>query len=244
MHFLSKEPKNSTSVTGFKSTFCLRSTKNVGVLDAAAAFAHGRCIKTTFTRDNACVAIQSGQAMSRVHVLYAHSAPHASRVNRRMIAAARSLPNVTVSELYELYPDFVIDVRREQALLSEAELIVMQHPIQWYGMPSLQKEWLDQVLEHGWAYGKSGNMLEGKGFLLALTTGGGTGAYSAEGEHGYPLEAFLPPYRQTAILCRMRWLAPLVLHGARHADEAAVDAHVETYRRLLEGSLASHPTSL
>lgn len=179
--------------------------------------------------------------MSRVLVLYAHSAPHASRVNRRMIAAARSLPGVTVNELYELYPDFAIDVRREQALLTEAELIVMQHPIQWYGMPSLQKEWLDQVLEHDWAYGKKGNMLEGKRFLLALTTGGQAAAYSAHGEHGCPLAAFLPPYRQTVALCKMRWLEPLVLHGARHADEAAVAGHVETYRRLLDGSLASHP---
>lgn len=178
--------------------------------------------------------------MPRVLVLYAHSAPQASHVNKRMIAAARSLPNVTVNELYELYPDFVIDVRREQALLSEAELIVMQHPIQWYGMPSLQKEWLDQVLEHGWAYGKNGHMLEGKKFLLALTTGGATAAYSAQGEHGYPLAAFLPPYHQTAVLCRMQWMEPLVLHGARQADEAAAAAHVETYRRLLEGSLAPH----
>ncbi|MDB5759835.1 MAG: dehydrogenase [Burkholderia sp.] len=179
--------------------------------------------------------------MSRVLVLYAHSAPHTSRVNRRMISAASALPNVTVNELYELYPDFVIDVPREQSLLAEAELIVMQHPIQWYGMPSLQKEWLDQVLEHGWAYGKNGNMLKGKRFLLALTTGGGVDAYSAQGEHGYPLEAFLPPYRQTALLCKMRWLEPLVLHRARQADEAVVAAHVETYRRLLEGSLASQP---
>ena len=177
--------------------------------------------------------------MSRVLVLYAHSAPHVSRVNRQMIAVARSLPNVTVNELYELYPDFVIDSAREQALLAEAELIVMQHPIQWYGMPSLQKEWLDQVLEYGWAYGKSGNMLMGKRFLLALTTGGGAETYGAQGEHGYPLAAFLPPYRQTALLCKMRWLEPLVLHGARQADDTAVAAHVETYRRLLEGSLAS-----
>lgn len=182
--------------------------------------------------------------MSRVLVLYAHSAPHASRVNRQMAAAARSLPDVTVNELYELYPDFVIDVTREQALLEEAELIVMQHPIQWYGMPSLQKEWLDQVLEHGWAYGKSGNMLKGKRFLLAVTTGGGPEAYSSHGEHGYPLAAFLPPYHQTAVLCKMRWLEPLVLHRARLADAAAVAAHVETYRRLLEGSLASHSVHL
>jgi glutathione-regulated potassium-efflux system ancillary protein KefF len=182
--------------------------------------------------------------MSRVLVLYAHPAPHASRVNRRMIAAAHALPNVTVNELYELYPDFVIDVVREQSLLAEAELIVMQHPIHWYGMPSLQKEWLDQVLEQGWAYGETGNMLKGKRFLLALTAGGGVDAYGAQGEHGYPLAAFLPPYRQTALLCKMRWLEPLVLHGAREAGEAAVAAHVETYRRLLEGSLASRPVHL
>ena len=177
--------------------------------------------------------------MSRVLVLYAHSAPHASRVNRKMIAAARALPDVTVNELYELYPDFVIDIEREQALLAEAELIVLQHPIQWYGMPSLQKEWLDQVLEHGWAYGKNGNALAGKHFLLAVTTGGEPDAYSAAGEHGYPFEAFLPPYRQTAVLCRMQWLEPLVLHGARRADEAAVASHVEAYRQFLADFSAS-----
>jgi len=179
--------------------------------------------------------------MSRILIVYAHAAPNASRVNRRMIAAARAVPDVTVSELYELYPDFVIDVDHEQNMLAQAELIVLQHPMQWYGMPSLQKEWLDQVLEHGWAYGKNGNMLKGKRFLLALTTGGGADAYSAQGEHGYPLEAFLPPYRQTALLCKMRWLEPLVLHRARQADETTVADHVETYRRLLEGSLAAHP---
>ncbi|MET0963583.1 MAG: NAD(P)H-dependent oxidoreductase [Noviherbaspirillum sp.] len=171
--------------------------------------------------------------MSRVLVLYAHAAPHASRVNRRMIAAARSLPNVTVSELYEQYPDFVIDIEREQSLLAQAELVVMQHPIQWYGMPSLQKEWVDQVLEHGWAYGQEGTVLAGKHFLLAATTGGSAQAYSAQGEHGHPFAAFLPPYRQTAQLCGMHWVEPLVMHGAQQASEEAVATHVEAYRRLL-----------
>jgi glutathione-regulated potassium-efflux system ancillary protein KefF len=173
--------------------------------------------------------------MSRILVLYAHPAPHRSRVNRQMIAAARSVPDVTVCELYELYPDFVIDVEREQFLLSQAELVVLQHPIQWYGMPALQKEWMDQVLEHAWAYGQSGNVLAGKHFLLAVTTGGTLQAYSEHGEHGYPFSAFLPPYRQTAMLCGMHWVEPLVMHGARQADEAAVAAHVEAYRSLLAG---------
>jgi glutathione-regulated potassium-efflux system ancillary protein KefF len=106
-------------------------------------------------------------------------------------------------------------------------------------MPSLQKEWLDQVLEHGWAHGRNGRALEGKHFLLAVTTGGDARSYSESGEHGYPFEAFLPPYRQTAMLCGMRWLPPLVLHGARRAGEEAVAAHVEAYRSLLAGFPAS-----
>lgn len=177
--------------------------------------------------------------MSRILIVYAHAAPNASRVNRRMIAAARAVPGVVVSELYELYPDFLIDVEREQSLMEQAELIVLQHPMQWYGMPSLQKEWLDQVLEHGWAHGRDGHALAGKHLLLAVTTGGATADYSESGEHGYPFSAFLPPYRQTAILCGMRWLEPLVLHGARRADEDAVAAHVENYRSLLAGFPAS-----
>ena len=219
----------------FKSEFCREGTKNLRPLAQAGHLRKERCEKTTMKVNNGPLRFFTGVQMSRILILYAHSAPHRSRVNRRMIAAAASLPGVTVSELYELYPDFVIDVEREQSLLAQADLVVMQHPIQWYGMPSLQKEWLDQVLEHGWAYGSAGHALAGKHFLLAVTTGGTPQAYSGHGEHGYPFSVFLPPYRQTAALCGMRWVEPLVMHGARQADEAAVAAHVEAYRSLLAG---------
>jgi glutathione-regulated potassium-efflux system ancillary protein KefF len=175
--------------------------------------------------------------MPQILILYAHAMPHRSRVNRRMIAAARTLPGVAVQDLYETYPDFEIDVPHEQSLLAAADLVVLQHPLQWYGMPSLQKEWLDRVLEHNWAYGSRGGALAGKDFWLAVTTGGAGQAYSAEGEHGYPFPAFLPPYRQTALLCGMRWLEPLVMHGVRQADEEAIEAHAANYR----DRLASYP---
>ncbi|HYD81665.1 MAG TPA: glutathione-regulated potassium-efflux system oxidoreductase KefF [Paucimonas sp.] len=170
---------------------------------------------------------------SRILILYAHPAPHRSNVNRRMIAAARELPQVTVRDLYETYPDFHIDVEQEQELLAAADLIVFQHPIQWYGMPSLLKEWVDIVLEHGWAYGNGGTALRGKGFWLAATTGGTQASYTPGGYHDHSFEAFLPPFRQTAALCGMEWLPPHILHGARQADEATISAHVARYRELL-----------
>jgi putative NADPH-quinone reductase len=172
-------------------------------------------------------------ATPRILVLYAHPAPHLSRVNYRMAEAARTVPNVQVHDLYETYPDFYIDVANEQSLLANADLVIFQHPIQWYSMPSLLKEWVDVVLEHGWAYGTSGTALQGKDFWLVCTTGGAEESYHESGEHEHPFAAFLPPFEQTARLCGMRWLPPYVLHGARQADEAAVTAHVAHYRELL-----------
>ncbi len=169
----------------------------------------------------------------RILILFAHAMPHTSRVNGALAAAARNLPNVTLHDLYETYPDFHIDVAREQAMLEAADLIVFQHPIQWYGMPALLKEWVDVVLEAGWAYGKDATALIGKGFLLAVTTGGALDTYQETGPHRYPFADFLPPFRQTAQFCGMRWLPPLILHGAHQADQETVDAHVGRYVQLL-----------
>ena len=159
-------------------------------------------------------------------------------MNRRLADAARTTPGVVVHDLYATYPDFYIDVEREQALLAAADMIVLLHPIRWYAMPSLLKEWIDVVFEAGWAYGVGATGLKDKACLLAVTTGGAEAAYSPEGVHGYPFAAFLPPYEQTARLCGMRWQAPLVLHGAHHASDADVAAHV----RLFIERLSKDPT--
>ena len=173
----------------------------------------------------------------RILVLYAHPAPHRSRINRRLADAARAIDGVLLHDLYETYPDFFIDVAHEQALAEQAELIVFLHPLRWYSMPSLLKEWVDAVLQPGWAYGPGATALQGKGYLLALTTGSGLDAYAAGERHGHPFDAFLPPFRQTAALCGMHWLAPHILHGANSANEEAVEAHVAAFRSRLEAWL-------
>jgi len=155
-------------------------------------------------------------------VLYAHPAPQRSPVNRRLAEAARAIPGVAVQDLYELYPDFDIDPDHERSLLATAHLVVFMHPIRWYGMPSMLKEWMDVVLRPGWAYGQGDCALRGKGCWLVTTTGSGA-------------DAFLLPIRQAAALCGMDWLAPLVLHGAADASEAVAEAHVHEFTRRLAG---------
>lgn len=169
----------------------------------------------------------------RILLLYAHPDHRHSRSNRRLLELAKSATNVHVHDLYEAYPDFHIDVKHEQRLLSESQLIVFQFPVQWYSMPALLKEWIDVVLEHGWAYGRGGDALKDKDFWLVATTGGTDASYQQSGYHHRPFSDFLPPIEQTAIFCGMRWLPPLILHGARRVDEDTLERHAADYHRLL-----------
>jgi glutathione-regulated potassium-efflux system ancillary protein KefF len=173
----------------------------------------------------------------RIYLLAAHPSWRHSRVNRRLLAAAREVTGVDVQDLYASYPDYDVDVAAEQARVAAARMIVMLHPIQWYSMPALQKLWLDDVLTHGWAYGLGGGALMGKDLWLVATTGGSQTSYHPRGYNRYAFDAFLPPYEQTAALCGMRFLPPLLLHGAHGVDEETVAAHVDVFRQRL----ASHP---
>jgi glutathione-regulated potassium-efflux system ancillary protein KefF len=173
--------------------------------------------------------------MADVLVLCAHPHLETSRVNRALLQAASMLKprDVEVRDLYALYPDYLIDVVAEQARLAQARLVVWQHPIQWYGMPPLMKLWVDEVLAFGWAYGPGGEALRGKDLWLVASTGGPEKSYHPAAYNRYFFDAFLPPYEQTAALCGMRFLPPLLFHGARSAPAAEVTSHVEIFKERL-----------
>ena len=178
-------------------------------------------------------------ADAEILVIVAHPELDQSRANRRLLQAARALQResppgrLAVRDLYALYPDYLIDIAVEQAALKAAKLVVWQQPIRWYSMPPLLKLWLDDVLTFGWAYGPDGNALRGKDLWLVASTGGPEDSYRPDSYNRYFFDAFLPPYEQTAALCGMRFLPPLVLHGAHKASEAELAAHAETYAQRL-----------
>ena len=172
--------------------------------------------------------------MPQVLVAFAHPALRRSRVNRVMADAVRDLPGVTFRDLYETYPEFDIRVREEQELLRGHDVLVLQHPLYWYSCPAIVKEWLDLVLEHGWAYGRDGTHLRGKIWLTAVTTGGGAEAYFPEGMHGVHIRDLLLPFERTAALCGMRYLPPFTVHGSLRLNAAQIAMAAEDYRRVVE----------
>lgn len=179
--------------------------------------------------------------MAEIVVIAAHPQLEHSRVTRALMRAAASAdsragaPRIDVRDLYALYPDLYVDVAAEQAALVDARLVVWLHPIHWYSMTPLMKLWLDDVFAFGWAYGPGGRALAGKDLWLAASTGGPEDSYRPDGHNRYFFDAYLHPYEQTAALVGMRWLPPLLLHGAHRAADIEIAGHASLFaERLLQ----------
>jgi glutathione-regulated potassium-efflux system ancillary protein KefG len=173
--------------------------------------------------------------MRRILVLFAHPALERSEVNRPLAHATAGIHGVTLVDLYAEYPDFQIDIDREQARLLAHEVIAFMHPLYWYSTPAILKEWQDLVLEHGFAYGAQDTALQGKIFLDVLTAGGAESAYRAAGANQFTIRELLRPLEQMASLCGMRYLPPFALFGARTAaEEGRVGTHVTDWIRVLQ----------
>ena len=167
-------------------------------------------------------------------VIYAHPYPARSRACAALLGAIRDRQDVEIRSLYDLYPDFDIDGDAERRALERAGLIVWLHPMYWYSVPALLKHWLDQVLIKGWAHGEGGRALVGKDCLWVATTGGDEHAFSAEGRHRHPFDAFVPPIRQTAQYCGMNWLPPVHVDGAHEVSAADLIASAGRLRATLD----------
>ena len=172
--------------------------------------------------------------MAKLLVYYAHPGQRFSQVNRAMFDTAATVEGITLIDLYSEYPRFEIDIDREQKRLLAHDVVLLQFPLFWYSTPSLLKEWIDLVLEHGFAYGSDGDKLAGKRLMLAVSAAGSDDAYAPKGYQHYPLRTFLTPLEQTARLCHMEFSPPYTLYGSLLAPESGeVEPHAAGYRRLL-----------
>ena len=171
--------------------------------------------------------------MSRILVLFAHPALEKSRVNKRLINKIASIENVTFHDLYEEYPDFYIDIKREQKLLTENDIIIFHHPLYWYSIPALLKQWEDLVLEHNWAYGSKGTALAGKKLIQVITTGGSSEAYKKNSFNRFTVREFLIPIEQTAVLCGMIYLPPYLIQGTHKLTGNEIETYAAEYHLFL-----------
>ncbi|MFY0252866.1 NAD(P)H-dependent oxidoreductase [Chitinophaga sp. 30R24] len=172
--------------------------------------------------------------MAKVLINFAHPALEKSRVHVALLREIKGMPGVTFNDLYEQYPSLDIDIPREQQLLEQHDIILLQHPFYWYSGPAIIKQWIDLVLEHGWAYGHTGKALQGKYFGNIISAGGQELSYRPEGHHGHSIHEFLLPFQQTAQLCNMHYTAPYVIFGVHREDISDIKKEAMQLKKVLE----------
>jgi len=160
-------------------------------------------------------------------VLTAHPDLSSSSINRKWFEALSKEADVTTRDLMVIGgPEMHFDPAVEQALLKNADRVVLQFPLYWYSSPPVLKAWLDQVLLFGFAYGPGGDQLRNKELTLVISTGGPAQSYQAGSYNNFSMSELLVPYQQTAMMIGMTYLRPFVLHGALSRDPGALNASI------------------
>lgn len=77
------------------------------------------------------------------------------------------------------------EIRYEQELIDQADLITLIYPLWWMGFPAILKGYLDRILSHGFAYktenGVSVGLLHGKKMQQFITIGNNLQKYQELG---------------------------------------------------------------
>ena len=172
--------------------------------------------------------------INKILILFAHPRFERSIANSLIIQHIPKRPEITFHDLYELYPDFNINAENEKKLLSDHQVIIFQHPFYWYSAPPLLKQWIDLVLQFGWAYGPGGGALQGKIVFNSITSGGQRSAYSNEDHNRFTVRQLLAPFDQTATLCKMIYLPPFAVHGTHVISKEEIKQKAQLYSKLLD----------
>ncbi len=175
--------------------------------------------------------------MKKILVIYAHPNYAHAKINQALIEKIKNLNQVTVHNLYEYYPHEKLDVKYEQQLLLEHDLIIFQFPFSWYSVTPLLKKWIDEVLTVGFAYGLNGDKLHGKSLMLCTTTSGSANNYTHE-QLGITLNELLKPIEYTAKYCGLIYRPPILIANPPEEDHKLKE-QIQAYVKLLDNYIIS-----
>lgn len=143
----------------------------------------------------------------------------------------KSPETYVVHDLYAAYPNGQIDVKSEQQLLEKFDKIIFQFPFFWFNCPPLLKQWLDDVLVEGWAFGSNSEYkLSGKKIALAVSAGIDKDGYQPRGKYKYTMEQLLAPFELTFNYIRADYLPAFIFYGMElHGTTEHINKSAQEY---------------
>lgn len=175
--------------------------------------------------------------MQHTLVLVFHPNLTQSKANQQLVHRLQQEQSIQpqsdyqIIDMYQLYPDGIIDVTAETTRLLSCSRLVLQFPVFWYSTPPLLKAWQDAVLTPMYYlnYATEGALLQGLPVLLAATAGNTLEAYGPQGSNRYALEQLFIPLKATAHRCGWVWHSPFVLYQAHKTTTEILAGEAERY---------------
>lgn len=175
-------------------------------------------------------------------VVLAHPSIEESIINANLKKAVLKATEIKLHELYTTYPDWEIDIKKEQELVEEYERIIFQFPNYWYSYPPLLKKWFDQVLERGWAF-RGRHALAGKEIGAAISSGFSSEDYRFDGLHRHSLEQILAPFYATCNFIRAKSLPVFATFEEETTTEKGYEEQAAEYLDYLKKTYRFHGQS-
>jgi NAD(P)H dehydrogenase (quinone) len=131
------------------------------------------------------------------------------------------------------------DIVTEQKKLARAEILILQFPIWWFGVPAILKGWADRVLARGFAYvaGRKYDtgMLRGKTAMIAATTGTSADTYTPDGIDGDINTVLWPVHNGLLRYCGFDVIEPFIAYMPGRVGPEVRQRYLDDFRaRLLD----------
>jgi len=153
----------------------------------------------------------------------------------------RQLEEKAAGELGTLAHDIVV----EQEKLLACDLLILQFPLWWFGMPAILKGWVDRVMTMGFAYGGGKwydqGGLKGRRAMVCVSTGGPGMSYGPNRRNG-DMDAILFPIQHGILyFCGFEVLPPFISYSPAHLEDAARKHLLQDYADRLSNLNAVAP---
>jgi NAD(P)H dehydrogenase (quinone) len=141
---------------------------------------------------------------------------------------------------------FAPDIQAEMDKLFWCDVLILQFPLWWFGLPAILKGWVDRVFASGGRIYGGGRWYDrgvfvGKRAMCSVTVGGPAAMYSERGLNGAIGAILFPINHGMLYFTGFTVIEPFLVHGPVRISPEERVAHLARYRqRVLD--LGSAPT--
>jgi NAD(P)H dehydrogenase (quinone) len=140
---------------------------------------------------------------------------------------------------------FATELQQEMDKLFWCDVLILQFPLWWFGLPAILKGWVDRIFASGRTYGGGKwydrGVFVGKRAMCALTIGGPESMYSVRGLNGALSTILFPINHGMLYFTGFTVIEPFVVHAPVRKTDAERAAELGRYRERVLG-LATAPT--